>query len=665
MQFQVLSVVLWPRDSGHKPRIVEFAPGCVNVITGASKTGKTAIVPIIDYCMGAEKCAIPVETIRNCTSWFGVVVQTTRGQLLLARREPGVQKSTSDMFVIEAERVVVPDVITEKNTTADAVKHRLDELAGLSLLDFDFEGLGSGFKGRPSFRDLMAFVFQPQNIVANPDVFFYKADTYEHREKLKTIFPYVLKAVTPQTLAAQHELETVRRELLRKDRELTNLRRVSERWIADLQAWVSRGRELGLVTVAVPAGATRAQLVAVLRDAVGRRPEISMNSGQVEAAVQELNALVEEDSRVAARLSVLRRRYGEMERLRKTGDSYGAALQVQRDRLALARWLRSLSASEGACPVCEGPLGDPHPTLDDLCVALDAVEKEAVAIREVPVSFERESQRVKEEIGQATEQLKALSIRISALQSHSKSANEQKFRNDAASRYVGGLEQALLTHDAVDSDSELAQEVADLRERQAALQQQLSAAGSKGRLDRALGKVAALAGQLVPKLDAERPNDPVSLSLPDLTVQVHGLDRIDYLWEIGSGANWLSYHVAYSLALQWFFQSEGSSPVPSFLVYDQPSQVYFPQRIAGKGGSDAELDPHLRDEDAAAVRKVFETMAFVVAELKGGLQAIVLDHAGADVWGGVVGVHLVDEWRQGIKLIPRAWLAGASEPETA
>ena len=48
-----------------------------------------------------------------------------------------------------------------------------------------------------SFRDLVAFMFQPQNVVANPNVLFYKTDSYEHREKLKAIFPYVLGAVTP------------------------------------------------------------------------------------------------------------------------------------------------------------------------------------------------------------------------------------------------------------------------------------------------------------------------------------------------------------------------------------------------------------------------------------------------------------------------------------
>jgi hypothetical protein len=90
--------------------------------------------------------------------------------------------------------------IDGKNTTVDAVKRGLDDLAGLTQLDFDVDKTGSGFKGRPSFRDLMAFTFQPQNIVANQNVLFFKADTHEHREKLRTIFPYVLGAISPALL---------------------------------------------------------------------------------------------------------------------------------------------------------------------------------------------------------------------------------------------------------------------------------------------------------------------------------------------------------------------------------------------------------------------------------------------------------------------------------
>ena len=48
MHFQLLNVILWPREGG-EPRVVKFEPGMANVISGASKTGKSSVIPIIDY----------------------------------------------------------------------------------------------------------------------------------------------------------------------------------------------------------------------------------------------------------------------------------------------------------------------------------------------------------------------------------------------------------------------------------------------------------------------------------------------------------------------------------------------------------------------------------------------------------------------------------------
>ena len=49
MYFQLRKLILWSRKN-IAPRVVEFHPGVVNVISGSSKTGKSAVVPIIDYC---------------------------------------------------------------------------------------------------------------------------------------------------------------------------------------------------------------------------------------------------------------------------------------------------------------------------------------------------------------------------------------------------------------------------------------------------------------------------------------------------------------------------------------------------------------------------------------------------------------------------------------
>ena len=160
----------------------------------------------------------------------------------------------------------------------------------------------------------------------------------------------------------------------------------------------------------------------------------------------------------------------------------------------------------------------------------------------------------------------------------------------------------------------------------------------------------------MPLLDAETPNDPVSLSDTELMLKVQRAGREDFLWEIGSGSNWLSYHVAITLALHQFFLSLPACPVPNFIVYDQPSQVYFPQRLADRKDIEPIAEPEWSDQDVEAVRKVFVAMSQAIAATKEGFQIIVLDHAGKSVWGGTPLVHEVDDWRNGVALIPTDWM---------
>ena len=182
MDFQIKKLILWPKKQEYGFKEIEFKLNRINIITGASRTGKSAIIPIIDYCLGSGSCYIPVKTIRDTCSWFGILISSNEKEILIARREPGMQKSTDDMFLIEGKSVEIPSQVI-KNTTRQSVKLFLDELAKLSFLDMDAD-TNNQFLGRPSFRDLMAFCFQPQNIVANANTLFYKADTTEHRTKL-------------------------------------------------------------------------------------------------------------------------------------------------------------------------------------------------------------------------------------------------------------------------------------------------------------------------------------------------------------------------------------------------------------------------------------------------------------------------------------------------
>ncbi|OQS30430.1 DUF3732 domain-containing protein [Chromobacterium violaceum] len=660
MFFQIRSIVLWPRNPAFGPRRLQFALGTVNVISGASRTGKSAVIPIIDYCLGSSTCSIPVNTIRKYCEWFGIVVATVQGDKLLARREPGVQRSTDDMFLMEADSITdIPQRIA-KNTNADTVKRLLDDLAGLSKLDFSGGEEPAGFDGRPSFRDLSAFTFQPQNIVANPDVLFFKANTYEHREKLRKIFPYVLGAVTPVLMAKQFELTRARLELRRKERELKNAEQVSAHWLADLTAKLSEAQELGL-TPKPELMPTRGQMLELLEEVVARTDlTISVSATTISEALLELSSLETEEREVSRELTTLRHRLEEMNRMRVGVDQYDTAIGLQRGRLQLSSWLIGHTNDTTDCPMCGSHTESAKNRLKVLSAHLKEVEAEAGIDKEVPAAFDRELQRVTTEVEQATERLRSVQIRKRALSGRSKEASERQFAAKQAERFVGNLESALDLHRRLGSDSELVEGVEKLRRIVQNLEIELREQDIESRKRRALQAVNTYAGRLLPFLDIENPDDPISLEINDLTIKVRGVDRDDYLSEIGSGSNWLSYHLAMLLALHQFYLSQQNSPVPGFLVLDQPSQVYFPKNV-GRRSDEEQIEMHLRDEDIDAVHKAFEVMAKVVREAKGKLQLIVLDHASRSVWGNIEGIVGPREWREGVKLVPMKWLDADNE----
>ena len=88
MTFQIKKIILWPKKEGVGLQMIDFALNKVNVITGDSRTGKSAIVPIIDYCLASSDCLIPRDIIRDNVAWYGLLVSLGgNGFTLFARKE--------------------------------------------------------------------------------------------------------------------------------------------------------------------------------------------------------------------------------------------------------------------------------------------------------------------------------------------------------------------------------------------------------------------------------------------------------------------------------------------------------------------------------------------------------------------------------------------------
>jgi predicted AAA+ superfamily ATPase len=57
MSIQILDIVLYSHRGDI--RRIPFRPDRVNIITGGNRAGKTALIEIVDYCLGSSECHIP------------------------------------------------------------------------------------------------------------------------------------------------------------------------------------------------------------------------------------------------------------------------------------------------------------------------------------------------------------------------------------------------------------------------------------------------------------------------------------------------------------------------------------------------------------------------------------------------------------------------------
>jgi hypothetical protein len=461
MFFQLRKLILWPRIEA-APRVLEFRPGDVNVISGASKTGKSVVIPIVDYCLGADKCTIPVGIIRENCSWFGILVDTIEGQKILARREPGEQQSTGDMVLIEGPNLEVPQRIERKTTNVDEVKDKLNRLAGLTNLDFE-PGAEGTLRSHPSFRDLMAFTFQPQNIVANPNVLFFKADTTEHREKLKTIFPYILGAITGAVLQARYEVDRLSRILRRKEAALRDVVSATDVWRLEAQGWLRQGIELGLLPPHQVIPTDWPIIVDLLRGVVdsparNARPSIA----GIDVTLTRLEELRSDEEEMTRQLTEHRQRLNELRRLRESSDAYGGAMHIQRDRLALANWLRGIMQEESGDAITRLGKGDRERLLTQ-CENLGAVEVKVRSHPSVSDTLDRETLRQRAATEEALGRPNEIRTEISSLERNSEEANERANRFDRIERFLRRLEHALRLYDRADESSALRDEIGGLR----------------------------------------------------------------------------------------------------------------------------------------------------------------------------------------------------------
>jgi prefoldin subunit 5 len=663
MKVKLSKIILWPKRAELQPRVVQFNLTGVSVITGGSQRGKSALIWITDYCLGSDKCAIPVGDIRKTTSWFGIVLRLPHSELLLCRRNPEEQAATEDMFMCQADPVVVPTTAPTRNCGVRQVISRLNDLAGLPSIPVlpDDE---SSF-GRPSIRDMAAFEFQPQHIVANPYTLYFKADTQEHQQKLREIFPFVLGAEDAETMEKRRALKEAERRLEEKRGELAALKRAAEVWTGQLRAAYATAKEYGLMPQApddadpswdIPAYV--AHLKAVPRNPK-ELPIPQVEPGATRRVARQISALKEEEENLTQAIADRRRKMTRISNFNTTTQKYRSALTDQGGRLQPVHWFSERIADTRACPFCGSDQNPARRQIDELAAEAERIEDRMGATEAATSVLDRETLKLQKEAEDLERQLNTVRTQMAAMEEQSEELKTRRQAQRDIDYFIGQLRTQLASIEASDQTGAVAGEVAKLEREVGDLRRAANPSLVKTRENDALATITESIRHYAEILGVERAERKANLDIRNLTVVVEGPDgRKDFLWEIGSAANWMGYHVAALLALHEHFLGLTDSAVPQFLILDQPSQAFFAGGYAASRGS-TKGPPKARSftaEEIDRVRRVFKALSDAVTRTRKRLQVIVLEHAEEETWQGLANVNLVQRWRGNEFLVPPEWL---------
>lgn len=662
MKLAILKVILWPRNQKFAPRVIQFEPGKINIVTGESAAGKSSLTWIIDYCLGSAKCSIPVGLIRDVTEWFGLHLQLANTQMIVARRNPEDQQSTSDLYWIEGVELSVPQRV-EKNARVDDLKNRFNQISHLPSLDFAGEETNS-FNARASFRDMAAFNFQPQHIVANPYTLFFKADTTEHRERLRIIFPMVLGAIDASTLAKQREVKDAEREHDRLKGELESRLAAARVWAAEVETYYMQARTYGLLPnspTPSPSWSLDKYILELqnVPNNVRTMDLPGIEQGTSETAVTELGNLVKEEDNRSRAVGSLRRRLHGLTQLSSSLNEYGVALTGYEDRVQGVGWLSEKIGDAHQCPVCSAVHADGNPRLVELKQLAEELKSLTSSVQEAPAKLDTELATLRQELRDQEDALSKVRQKRQYLEGASAEETAQRQKVRQIYLFVGRVEQAIANVAASENVSELRERVQSLALRIAEMKAELDPRKQKEKLDAALGAVSLKIAEFAKLLELEHSDTAIRLNIRELSLQFARLTgRSDFLWEVGSGQNWVGYHVAGLLALHEHFGKLPSNHVPNFLVIDQPSQVYFPEAWPSLEALPAEKKGSTTSSDIAGVRRIFLALSHFLDDVDNEFQVIVTEHAGSITWDNVPHVHLVGNWRNGHDefLIPATWL---------
>lgn len=611
MNFGIDSITVWSNSGAS--RSLTFARNRVNILTGESNTGKSALLYIIDYCLLASKHNIPHSIINDNVAWYGLKFFINDKTYSLARKSP-VDNDVSNEYYFSSTGVV-PNV-PEANVAADDLKSILEAEFSISektVVSFGGKTIKAGSKF--SFRYFFLFNTISEDIITNSRVFFDKQSENRYREALPRIFDIALGIDDIANIEIREKAERLRVKIDRLDNKKTHLETGSALFKQEMNEVTQEAASYGLA-FDIPDDATLESTTEYFeRFRESANIEEGAERETLKSELFDINRQIRNITQFASEFRDYR------ENLKASADSLRPFDELLRQSPELVKspiFEQLIVSLQKDLQAVKQSIAEKHPVESQLAGHLAPLKKTRNSVNE------RLSKIAEEQKPPLTERDKLLFIgrTIGKLEVYSKATSVPA----APSETAESLQDAL--------DALQVRDVSEVRDTVVSL------------INETARELLAETGQALQnyanyQADFNYTEKRLRLRRPKSTV----------VENIGSSSNHMFLHLLHFLALHEVALAQKSVFIPSFLIIDQPSRPYYADKKSDR--------KQISNSDSEKVRIAFNLLNSFLrranADYQAPFQMIVFEHVPREDFENLEFVHLLPDFSDGEALIPRTW----------